>query len=280
LIAFKLKLSINHLSGQDSRLDPDSLAVGVKTKAPILQPCQHNGTGDISRFQGYLCRAPVPTSQFPRPTSHLAAPKNWFENYHQRTSGLYLSHTERHWWVGVTKRPHTKPISHPPANMAKYFHCVSADFPHEKGVGKVGSWNSKCDYLRLPICSLLFGPPKLEWELSAPSWMLIDFWLCVLAGGMRWLAQKGSNGRAINRNLCEIVFLERTNEIYRWGMLCICPVCWLNLPMVGWDFGFVFGGIGCDRHRWHIPAGRMTSVNACFVYYFALDVPHPPGSLL
>jgi len=179
---------------------------------------------------------PGSSSHFPVPTTHvpprspqklvrkLSSTHKWLVLVTHRTALVSRSYEET---------PYQTHFPPPPANMAKYFHCVSADFPHEKGVGKVGSWNSKCDYLRLPICSLLFGPPKLEWELSAPSWMLIDFWLCVLAGGMRWLAQKGSNGRAINRNLCEIVFLERTNEIYRWGMLCICPVCWLNLPMVG-----------------------------------------------
>lgn len=134
----------------------------------------------------------------------------------------------------------------------------------------MGSWNSKCDYLRLPICSLLFAPPNSEWELLVLPGMLIDFWLCVLCGGsgMRRLAQKGSNVQAINRNLCEIVFFFLGTD--HRDLLTRVVHTYMRVQCADWIPDGIFG-LGCDvagRHRWHIPVGRMTSVNACFVYYF------------
>lgn len=72
---------------------------------------------------------------------------------------------------------------------AKYFHCVSADFEHEvcfwagvenwfvfSGGQKQQRQNLKCDYLRLPICSLSSVRGAATGLVTAPGrCMLIDF---------------------------------------------------------------------------------------------------------
>lgn len=118
---------------------PFPLSTLLALKQKLLQHCQHNA-GDISRFQISAPGPGPPRSAQPQlgsvclsvsaSLSVLTVCYQKCKNYHQRTSGLYLS-----------QRPallHFPPPSHvenllPLCNMqkAKYFHCVSADFEHE-----------------------------------------------------------------------------------------------------------------------------------------------------
>lgn len=170
-------------------------------KQKLLQHCQHNA-GDISRFQISVPGPGPPRSAQPQfgsaclsVSASLSVRSVCYQkckNYHQRTSGLYLSQQPP-----LLHFP--PPPSHvgnllPLCNMqkAKYFPCVSADFEHEVCFwAGVENWlvfcvggrssreqrrNLKCDYLRLPICSLSSVRGAATGLVAAPGrCMLIDF---------------------------------------------------------------------------------------------------------